>query len=480
MITRLISRHLPRLVLALACLALGGQAFAEESRGTIRVACLGDSITFGARANPETESYPAQLQELLGSGFEVRNFGIGGATLLKAGKPKVWQALPQALEFEPQVVIISLGTNDTVGGKRRNWEHEAEFIPDYRELLDTLANLRTGPRILVCTPTDMILSTPGLSEDRIANLKERRPRLLDLCQRIRELVKASEREHNIGIVELQPILRGKPEYVSEGDGVHPTAAGYRAIAEHLAPIVRTANQRPEKGIIKRGNSRTLEEINATYTEMPKVTFTPPANRFAHLPKTIAKLKAGSSLRIVMLGDSIINDTSRSDWNLLVEQQYPGVIIEKVTSVRGSTGCWHYQEKPNVQTYVLDHDPDLVIIGGISQRDDIDAIRSVIHQIKEKSATELLLMTGPFGRVDPLDEAIWKSIAQPAPESYEARLHKLAIKEGAEFFDIKKAWAEYIRGSGRETESFKRDPVHANPQGEQILARILENYFSPKE
>ena len=35
----------------------------------------------------------------------------------------------------------------------------------------------------------------------------------------------------------------------------------------------------------------------------------------------------------------------------------------------------------MQKSVLDHQPDLVIIGGISQSDDIDSIREVIRQIR---------------------------------------------------------------------------------------------------
>ena len=69
-------------------------AIADED--PIRVACLGDSITAGARVDAATQSYPARLQELLGDNFEVRNFGIGGATLIKAGRPSIWRKLDDA------------------------------------------------------------------------------------------------------------------------------------------------------------------------------------------------------------------------------------------------------------------------------------------------------------------------------------------------------------------------------------------------
>ena len=79
--------------LLVACVICGlaqAAALAEEA-SPIRVACLGDSITAGARVDAKSESYPARLQKVLGEHFEVRNFGIGGATLIKTGRPNIWQ-----------------------------------------------------------------------------------------------------------------------------------------------------------------------------------------------------------------------------------------------------------------------------------------------------------------------------------------------------------------------------------------------------
>ena len=52
-------------------------------------------------------------------------------------------------------------------------------------------------------------------------------------------------------------------------------------------------------------------------------------------------------------------------------------------------------------YVLVHRPDLLMIGGISQRGDIESIRAVMAQVRaERPETEILLMTGAFGRRTP--------------------------------------------------------------------------------
>ncbi|MCA9246723.1 MAG: sulfatase-like hydrolase/transferase [Planctomycetales bacterium] len=202
-----------------------------------RVACLGDSITAGARVEPAL-AYPAQLQELLGQEFEVRNFGIGGATLIKRGRPNVWSQLAAVKQFAPHQIIISLGTNDTVSGNRKNWEKIDHFRPEYQDLIDSLAQLPTNPKIVLCTPTAMVLETPGLTPQRRADLQERQPRLQQLCNWVRELAQANA-EKNVSLLELNPVLAQHPEWLTEKDGVHPNAEGYLAVARAVAGHLRT-------------------------------------------------------------------------------------------------------------------------------------------------------------------------------------------------------------------------------------------------
>ncbi|MBN2269809.1 MAG: hypothetical protein JXN61_04295 [Sedimentisphaerales bacterium] len=49
-----------------------------------------------------------------------------------------------------------------------------------------------------------------------------------------------------------------------------------------------------------------------------------------------------------------------------------------------------------------------------------------------------------------------------------------------FLDMEAAWGRYIPESGKELDWFKRDPVHADERGEQILGRILAEYLSPSQ
>ena len=84
-----------------------------------KLACIGDSITSGfTLLNPRRNSYPSLLQKMLGDGYEVRNFGVlDAAARFDADTPYVRKkAYTKSLDWNPDIVLIMLGSNDT---KRR-------------------------------------------------------------------------------------------------------------------------------------------------------------------------------------------------------------------------------------------------------------------------------------------------------------------------------------------------------------------------
>jgi sialate O-acetylesterase len=208
---------------------------APESSDRIRIACVGDSITYGARLTDRAKgSYPAQLQKLLGDGVEVTNFGVGSCTLIRKGRPNVWSQLGKIQRSHPDVVIVSLGTNDTCGGRRRCWDHKDEFPADCRDLIDALRAFPSRPSVWLCAPTPMVLETPGLSPKRIADLRTRKPRLKELIG----VVKAVATEKQVGLIDLNTPLANRPDWFTKADGVHPNQAGYLAVAELVAKALR--------------------------------------------------------------------------------------------------------------------------------------------------------------------------------------------------------------------------------------------------
>jgi lysophospholipase L1-like esterase len=119
----------------------------------LKVACVGDSITEGAGlANPAEESYPAQLQELLGDEYIVRNFGASGASALTTALAP-YTATSQykaSVDFKPDVVMIMLGTNDI---KDENWlTGKDAFEKDYAAIIDSYKTANPRAEIFVGIP----------------------------------------------------------------------------------------------------------------------------------------------------------------------------------------------------------------------------------------------------------------------------------------------------------------------------------------
>jgi lysophospholipase L1-like esterase len=222
----------------------------------------------------------------------------------------------------------------------------------------------------------------------------------------------------------------------------------------------------------------LARIDAIYAAMDPVDYTPLPDRWRNLDKTMRRLREGGPLRIVMLGDSIIGDTSSSRFELLLGRLYPKAKIEKIVSTRGSTGCWWYKLENRVEEYVLRHNPDLLVIGGISQREDVDSIRQIIGQVRAKQAPEILLLTPAFGAVSDRHIKEWTFDVPAEGDSYRTRLRRLALEEKCGFLDMTGPWWRYVERSGKDYGWFQRDRVHANERGFQILGRILESFFRP--
>jgi lysophospholipase L1-like esterase len=186
----------------------------EDYQGNILVACVGDSITAGAGA-AKGESYPTQLGKMLGERWEVRNFGVSGSTLLNHGdKPYQKQrAFQAALQYQPQVVIIMLGTNDT---KPKNWKFKSEFAADYQDLLGQFAKLPGKPRIFISHPTP----APGQGNFGIndAGVREEAPLIDKIAQ-----------ETQAGVIDMYAALKDHPEMLP--DRVHPNSAGATLMAK---------------------------------------------------------------------------------------------------------------------------------------------------------------------------------------------------------------------------------------------------------
>ena len=240
-------------LLLLAAALLGTQAYAQKTK----VACVGNSITYGAFINDrEHWHYPAQLQAYLGDDYEVRNFGVNGTTMLHSGDyPYIkTDQYRQALAYQPDIVLIKLGTNDTKGW---NWKHRADYQADYQAFIDTLRALPSRPRIILLTPLRCFIPAddPGISSQAIAN--EVRPMVEDLAYR-----------NQLDIINMFNVVPDTWDPALMPDKLHPSAKGAGLMAlkiyRHLT-LVETPplhrGQSPDRngaiGSFARGRGRVL-------------------------------------------------------------------------------------------------------------------------------------------------------------------------------------------------------------------------------
>ena len=222
---------------------------------------------------------------------------------------------------------------------------------------------------------------------------------------------------------------------------------------------------------------TLERIDAIYAAMDPIVYEPPTGRFANIPKTMSKLREGGELRMVLLGDSIMGNTSGSSFELLLMRNYPKCKIVKIASLRSSTGCKYYREDNRVQDYVLKHHPDLLVIGGISNGGDAEAVRSVVQQVRaQKPDTEVLLLTPVFGAMRDEHIRTFTREIDTTTSNFRFNMQKVAAEEKCAFFDMTGPWWAYIQDSGKTYGWFMGDAVHANARGCQIIGRLLEIWF----
>jgi|SRR5690349_2151254 acyl-CoA thioesterase I len=199
-------RLLRALTLVLLWAALGSPADAAVHV----VVCLGDSLTAGLGVSPE-EAYPALLEARLrreGYDYRVVNAGVSGDTSAGGLRRIDW-----ALKAHPDVVLVALGANDGLRGQppdalRANLTRIVERAQ------------RAGARVLLAG-----MRVPPNYGD-------------DYARAFAAVYPAVARATG---APLAPFLlegvAGDPR-LNQADGIHPTVAGQRVIAERLWPYLR--------------------------------------------------------------------------------------------------------------------------------------------------------------------------------------------------------------------------------------------------
>jgi lysophospholipase L1-like esterase len=194
----------------------------EVRPGPIRVACVGDSITFGAGVRDRGNmAYPKQLGRLLGDGYEVRNYGVSARTMLRKGDHPIQKekAYANALAFEPNIVVIKLGTNDT---KPHNWKHKADFAADTKAMIKEFRALPSKPTVYLCRPVPAYPERWGIRDSVIKG-------------EVLPLIDAVGKEMGVTVIDLYTALSDNPKVFP--DKIHPNAEGAGLMAKEIHRVL---------------------------------------------------------------------------------------------------------------------------------------------------------------------------------------------------------------------------------------------------
>ncbi|WP_132052614.1 GDSL-type esterase/lipase family protein [Pseudocnuella soli] len=280
----------------------------------LKVACIGNSVTAGlGHKNPAATAYPAQLQQLLGNGYEVRNFGHSGATLLRKGHNSYnkTKSFADALAFAPDIAIIHLGLNDT---DPRNWPNYGdEFGADYTALIDTLRKANGAMRIVICRLTPIF-------PDHKRFLSGTRDWFWQIQKRIPQIAAAN----GVELIDYHTPLHVRPDLFP--DALHPNEQGAAILAKtayshvtgnwgglQLAPVFAShmVLQR-ERPIVFWGKANRDESIKVSFNGKTTVV---KGDEQGNWQATFPSMKAGgpykaviaSGVKSIVLEDVLVGD-----------------------------------------------------------------------------------------------------------------------------------------------------------------------------
>ena len=200
------------------------RSFKAPRKDAVRVACIGNSITFGAGIrNRSRDSYPSVLARMLGDSHWVKNFGVSARTMLNKGDHPYMNepAYKNALAFNPNIVVIKLGTNDS---KSFNWKYKADFMKDAQTMIDAFKGLPSQPKIYLCYPSKAYLTGDGINDDIIS-------------KEIIPMIKKLAKKNDLSVIDLHTAMDGMPELFP--DRIHPNEKGAQVMAKAVYQSIST-------------------------------------------------------------------------------------------------------------------------------------------------------------------------------------------------------------------------------------------------
>ena len=209
---------------------MGEIEFTEPKPGQIKVACVGDSITYGHGIyNWPAENYPNVLSRLLGDKYHVQSFGVCGRCVQDdSDQPyRKEEHYRRSLAYNADILVFMMGTNDS---KPENWQGEAAFRRAAEELLGDYCKDGKYPNVYLCTPATAFFAE-GFAES--ITKFDVQPGIVDVVAKIIEEIAA---EKGYPLIDIHAVTASHPEWF-KADSVHPDNDGAAAIAAAVCQAI---------------------------------------------------------------------------------------------------------------------------------------------------------------------------------------------------------------------------------------------------
>lgn len=222
-------RKLRLLIICILCL-ISNYNSALTNATQQRVACVGNSITYGAGLTT-AQNYPTKLQGLLGTNWLVNNFGVSSRTMLKIGDYPYWNEsaytnsksfLNNASDVQNHV-MIELGTNDV---KSINWNKAgANFAGNYKEMISIFRALVSKPEVWI----GLLPPAQNAGWDILQ---------VNIVNKANPAIKQIAIETGVGLIDLFAAFNGSNANwynttMFQTDAVHPSYMGASLIAQKV-------------------------------------------------------------------------------------------------------------------------------------------------------------------------------------------------------------------------------------------------------
>lgn len=202
----------------------------EAKDGQIKVACVGDSTTYGhGISNWPKNNYPAMLQNLLGESYHVNNYGVSSyAVQDTSDRPYMTlEHYQESLAYDADYVVFMMGSNDS---KPENWIDAESFREDLVALLESYGDAK----IILCT-----LPSAFFTEEHTANVTSHDIQPL-VVEEIAQITRDVAAENGYTLLDIHALTAQHPEWISR-DGVHPSNEGAAAIAQEIYKVLTNEN-----------------------------------------------------------------------------------------------------------------------------------------------------------------------------------------------------------------------------------------------